>query len=216
MAKNIVLIDAFTDQQLLDIAKTCTSFIKFAKALGYKSDSTLRKKPYIDRIKNLKIKFEYKGGVPSRIDDDFLLTNYSKVYSVTGLMNLCGLKPIGYAHKRFKLRLEKLGIIYDPLIAMRWNKGKSLPKRNIQDYLDNKASIGPSQLKHKLIKAGILDYKCLECGIANWRNKPISLHLDHIDGNRENNSLSNLRILCPNCHSQTSTYSKLKHRPKVC
>lgn len=50
------------------------------------------------------------------------------------------------------------------------------------------------------------EYKCEICNISEWREKSISLHLDHIDGNADNNSISNLRLLCPNCHSQTETF----------
>jgi hypothetical protein len=49
-------------------------------------------------------------------------------------------------------------------------------------------------------------YKCEICNISNWKNKDISLHLDHIDGNSDNNYPNNIRLLCPNCHSQTETY----------
>lgn len=49
--------------------------------------------------------------------------------------------------------------------------------------------------------------KCFECGISETYNgKPIVLHCDHIDGDSDNNKLTNLRLLCPNCHSQTDTY----------
>lgn len=48
---------------------------------------------------------------------------------------------------------------------------------------------------------------CAICNLSEWMGKPIALHLDHIDGNCENNSLSNVRLLCPNCHSQTDTFS---------
>lgn len=48
--------------------------------------------------------------------------------------------------------------------------------------------------------------KCLHCGISDWNGKPITLQFDHIDGNRANNTPENIRMLCPNCHSQTPTY----------
>ena len=49
--------------------------------------------------------------------------------------------------------------------------------------------------------------KCEICGISEWQNKSIVLHLDHINGDSDNNYLNNVRLLCPNCHSQTSTYA---------
>jgi 5-methylcytosine-specific restriction endonuclease McrA len=51
------------------------------------------------------------------------------------------------------------------------------------------------------------NYTCEECGIGNkYNGKPLSLELDHKDGNSKNNKVENLRILCPNCHSQTPTH----------
>lgn len=62
-----------------------------------------------------------------------------------------------------------------------------------------------SALKNFLIEEN--GYQCSICSIKEWQGKPISLHLDHIDGNSDNNRLDNGRILCPNCHSQTATFS---------
>jgi 5-methylcytosine-specific restriction endonuclease McrA len=52
----------------------------------------------------------------------------------------------------------------------------------------------------------IRGYKCSCCGINKWNNKLISLQVDHIDGNAGNNIPNNLRLICPNCHSQTKTF----------
>lgn len=51
------------------------------------------------------------------------------------------------------------------------------------------------------------EYKCIMCGVGKvWNNMPLTLQLDHIDGDRNNNKLENLRWLCPNCHTQTGTW----------
>ena len=49
--------------------------------------------------------------------------------------------------------------------------------------------------------------QCFECGqLPIWNNKPLTLQLDHIDGDSDNSLPSNIRLLCPHCHSQTDTF----------
>jgi len=63
-------------------------------------------------------------------------------------------------------------------------------------------------VKARLLKEGYLKNECLWCGIGpEWNGEPLTLQLDHIDGDNTNNLQENLRILCPNCHSQTDTWS---------
>jgi HNH endonuclease len=64
-----------------------------------------------------------------------------------------------------------------------------------------------THLKAKLIKQGLLKKECAICGITEWMGKPLAFDLDHINGVNNDNRLENLRLLCPNCHSQTETHA---------
>lgn len=69
-------------------------------------------------------------------------------------------------------------------------------------------------LKKRLIKSGLLKKECNYCGLGEmWKDKKLSLQLDHKNGIRNDNRIENLRLLCPNCHSQTETFSG-KHTSK--
>lgn len=69
----------------------------------------------------------------------------------------------------------------------------------------------PSKLLNKLVENNIKEYKCEECGISEYNGKPLRLELHHKDGNKMNNKLENLEMLCPNCHSQTDNF-RFKNR----
>jgi HNH endonuclease len=62
------------------------------------------------------------------------------------------------------------------------------------------------ELKKRLLRAGLLTNACAVCGINEWQDRPLVLELDHINGVSDDHRLENLRLLCPNCHSQTDTY----------
>ena len=52
--------------------------------------------------------------------------------------------------------------------------------------------------------------KCEVCGVEEWNGKPLTMEVDHIDGDTTNNIITNLKVLCPNCHSQTPTWRRKK------
>ena len=61
-------------------------------------------------------------------------------------------------------------------------------------------------LKKMIKQYELFPYCCSGCGISKWKDQDLVLELDHIDGDAANNKILNLRLLCPNCHSLTSTY----------
>jgi hypothetical protein len=101
-------------------------------------------------------------------------------------------------------RCKKLGLTFK---NGGQNKDKQIIRFDTSDILAGNHPTYPTlKLKKRLLEESILDNKCDECGITKWQNKEIVLQLDHIDGNCHNHKLNNLRMLCPNCHSQTDTW----------
>ena len=87
-------------------------------------------------------------------------------------------------------------------------KEKEIKKQvPLQEILVENSNYKSSTLKKRLIKEGLKEDICEICGCTNiWNNNPLTLQLDHINGNHHDNRIENLRIICPNCHSQTETF----------
>lgn len=75
-----------------------------------------------------------------------------------------------------------------------------------EDILKENCKHQRTVLRRYIIKNNLIPYKCAICGCTMWQGRTLSLELDHINGINNDNRLENLRFLCPNCHSQTSTY----------
>jgi 5-methylcytosine-specific restriction endonuclease McrA len=84
--------------------------------------------------------------------------------------------------------------------------GKGI-KKNIGPKVEIDKIKTRAGIRKRIVRDNLIPYECGECGISKWIGKKLSLHLDHIDGNAWNHKLFNLRFLCPNCHSLTSTYA---------
>lgn len=89
-------------------------------------------------------------------------------------------------------------------------EGKERVRQWLEEGKDWKINI-PGWVHRTLAKHR--GYACEVCGISEWNGQAIKLECDHIDGNPRNNVIDNLRLICPNCHSQTDTY-KAKNKGK--
>lgn len=98
-------------------------------------------------------------------------------------------------------RAKKIGISWKEI--KRENKDK-IPLQEILEGLH--PHYQTFKLKKRLISEGVKENKCEICEITEWLGQPMTMHLDHINGDSHNHTYKNLRLLCPNCHSQTDTW----------
>ena len=132
--------------------------------------------------------------------------------SLAEAMRWLGLAPSGSMHAHLKHLIKFYGINTSHFIQK--NKGLRVPRQRPDDVLVLR-SAGRERsraLRRAMLEVGFL-YECAMCNATEWRGKPLTLNIDHMDGNSLDNRRENLRFLCPNCHSQTPTHSRSKMRP---
>lgn len=123
-----------------------------------------------------------------------------------------GVSASGGSYYQFKVICKRYDIDYSHFGGQSWNRGTNIicnPGQSLESLLTEDSNCARTSLKKRILREGLLEYKCYEpdCGISQWKNKDLVLHLDHINGINNDNRIENLRLLCPNCHSQTATYA---------
>ena len=100
-----------------------------------------------------------------------------------------------------KRKAQVFEIDYSHFVGQYQYNGAYHKTRPIEDYFLGKANITSDTLKKRLIQENFKQSQCEKCGLSCWMGEKIPLELDHIDSNHFNNSLENLKILCPTCHA---------------
>lgn len=84
--------------------------------------------------------------------------------------------------------------------------GGGIPPFPLEQVMVENSTYNRGNLKAQLLKRGILENKCAVCGLKEWMGKSLIMVLDHINGINNDHRLENLRMLCPNCDSQSPTF----------
>lgn len=112
----------------------------------------------------------------------------------------------GSGIRTVKEAIEKYKLDVSHFTGQSHSKNIGKYKTPIEKYFNNEVRVTSHKLRIRLINEGYFEKKCSCCGLTHWLGEEIPLELHHKDGDKENNSLDNLELRCPNCHYFTETY----------
>ena len=130
--------------------------------------------------------------------------------SIAGVLSCLGCTVSGTNYRWVHRLVDKYQLSTSHFRGEAWLRGGThswTPRRPLSEILVERSSYHTLvHLKRRLIREGLVANVCACCGIRDWMGLPLVLHLDHINGVGDDHRLENIRLLCPNCHSQTDTY----------
>ena len=134
--------------------------------------------------------------------------------SIRSVLKKIGLTPAGGNYENVKKYIDELGIDTSYFLGQSILKRKthSYKMRPLEKVLIHKKLENIWKLKNRLLAEGIKEHCCEQCKRTKWQGDLIPLELHHKDGDRTNNTLENIELLCPNCHSLTDNYRGSKKK----
>ena len=135
-----------------------------------------------------------------------------KSFSIAGMCRELGLGTFGANYRRIHKAIKEYNIDTSHFTGCGWNVGLKFNPNEQKKYslgeilVENSKYDNSNRLKSRLIEEGLKEYRCEKCKRTEWEGQAIPLQLHHINGDRTDNRLENLQVLCPNCHALTDNY----------
>ena len=133
-----------------------------------------------------------------------------KSRSVREVLSALGLIEAGGNYDTIRRYVDQLELDTSHWVGQGWRKGVTTPIKPatpLKDILvENSTYTNTGCLRRRLISEGYKGEYCEHCRRTEWEGVPIPLELEHINGNRYDNRIENLEVICPNCHALTPTH----------
>lgn len=128
--------------------------------------------------------------------------------TIAGVLRSLGLSTSPGNYKSVQAHIKRSGLDTTHLLGKAHGSSMSPTKKALPEILVNGSRATSAYLRKRLLKAELLKNQCSMCPQGPyWNGKPLTLQLDHINGDSSDNRIENLRIVCPNCHTQTKTFT---------
>ena len=135
-------------------------------------------------------------------------------YSIRAVLDQLGLAPAGGNYEMIKKCIRELNLNTSHFTGQGHLRGKThaYHTRPLKDVLVHAKLENMWRLRNRLLKEMLKEHRCECCGRTKWLGMRIPLEVHHKDGDRTNNTLQNIELLCPNCHALTDNYRGKKKK----
>ncbi|SCK50871.1 HNH endonuclease [Streptomyces sp. ScaeMP-e48] len=198
----------YTRERLEEAAFSSRTLSEALAKLGVDPKSPTRRYLF-DRMRKLGVDTRHFESEGMRWTKEVLQAAVASSTTMCEVLRRLGLEVVGGQHTHISRRVKALGIDTSHFSApvRKGEVRRRRPEELLVDRSQNLARRIPGErLKRAMVALGAIE-RCALCGTGRtWRDRPLPLEVDHIDGNWRNNQPQNLRFLCPNCHSTTDAY----------